>query len=202
MLQQQKLIYKIIDRCNNYQKLCRIEKEISALLKITQDKSLLNSFSTIKQVSSKEYLKKEGKQEEIQEENAELENNISYRINISDNNENNEEIENIKNLIKLKLNILMSVIAHEMDPVRRAGETAASNRKDAKKFGRSTKDSSSLAIVLLKMILNQVKLILEVATTNSKDENQKIENQKDMDTEQKLHLPNLIQKENQQGRNR
>ncbi|AHX04220.1 hypothetical protein [Ehrlichia japonica] len=177
----------MIDKCNNYQKLCIAEKRISALLKIIQDESLLQNLSITKQESSKE--------------KAEIYSNQTPNVLILENNNENEETKNIKNNIKLKLNILMSVIAHKMDPVERAGETAESNKKDAKNFGRSKKDSSSLTIALLKTILNQIKLILEVAITN-----QKIEDYKDMNMnieQQQPYLPNLeIQKDNQQGRSR
>ena len=184
MLRQQKLIYQMIDQCNSYQKLCTAEKRISALLKITQDESLLQNLSITKQEAPKE--------------KVEIHSNQTPNILILENNNEHEEITNIKNNIKLKLNILMSVIAHKMDPVQRAGETAESNKKDAEKFGRSKKDSSSLTITLLKTILNQIKLILEVAITN-----QKIEYHEDINIEQQPYLPNLeFQKGNQQDRSR
>ncbi|WP_235111314.1 hypothetical protein [Ehrlichia muris] len=185
MLQQKKLIYQMIDKCNSYQKLYTAEKRISALLKIAQDESLLENLSITKQESSKE--------------KAETHVNQTPNVLILENNNEHEEITNIKNNIKLKLNILMSVIAHKMDPVQRAGETAESNKRDAKNFGRSKQDSSSLTIALLKTILNQIKLILEVAITN-----QKIEDHKDMNIEQQQpYLPNLeFKKDNQQGRSR
>ncbi|AAZ68422.1 hypothetical protein [Ehrlichia canis] len=182
----------MIDSCNNYHKLCKIDKEIITLLRIAQDESLLNAFSEVKHEASKEEQKLE-----IEEENNVL---------ILENDDNNKDTEEIKNHIKLKLNILMSVIAHKMDPVQRAGETAQSNTKDSKKFGRSAaQDLSVVTTALFKMILNQIKLILEVAITNEKSENQQFGFQKELhiDPEQQSHLPNLVsQEDNQQSRSR
>ena len=196
MLQQQQ-IYKMIDSCNNYHKLCKINKEIIALLKIAQDKSLLNAFSEVKHEAPKEEQKTEKQELESEQENSVL---------MLENDENNKDTEEIKNQIKLKLNILMSVIAHKMDPVQRAGETAQSNKKDSKRFGRSAaKDLSIVTTALFKMILNQIKLILEVAITNDKSENQQLSPQKEIhiDPEQQSHLPNLtFQEDNQQSRSR
>ncbi|WDM84854.1 hypothetical protein K6025_03035 [Ehrlichia sp. JZT12] len=126
MREQQKLIHKMVDDCNNYKKLCKINKNITTLLKIAQNNSLLKDLSTMKQKSR----------------SATIENNLSPTNNIDipekdSNSVGNKEIKNIKGVIKLKLQILMSVIAHKMDPKQRAGETAASNKRDAKKFGRS-----------------------------------------------------------------
>ncbi|CAI27850.1 Hypothetical protein ERGA_CDS_03980 [Ehrlichia ruminantium str. Gardel] len=161
--EQEKLIYKMIDRCNDYQKLCKIQKEISTLVKITRDKSLLKNLSDVKH-------------EKTNTHTNDVTNHSTKKLDQQlDNPHHEDDINKIKNNIKLQLNMLKSMIAHRMDPVQRAGETVKSNNKDAKKFGRSTKEnkSSNMLTALLKMIVNQITLILSIAVTHDTTEHKK-----------------------------
>ena len=53
--------------------------------------------------------------------------------------EKHSTLNKLKKDIKLEIKtLLMSTIAHQMDPIQRAGQTITSNIRDAKKFGRRT----------------------------------------------------------------
>ena len=178
----------MIDNCNDYHKLCKIQKEISTLIEVTKDRSLLKNLSDVKH--ERQYTS-----------TYDLTSHNTNKLDQQPDSPSSEaDVDKIKDNIKLQLNILKSMIAHKMDPVQRAGETVKSNSKDAKKFGRSTKEdkSSTMLTMLLKVIVNQIKLILSVAiTTNS------IENQKNTETDYKpQYLSNMLSNTNQQSRSR
>ncbi|WDM84853.1 hypothetical protein K6025_03030 [Ehrlichia sp. JZT12] len=72
-------------------------------------------------------------------------------------------LNNIKRELKLEIKtLLMSTIAHEMDPTQRAGQTISSNIKSAKKFGRGNKArkkngrKSNILLKLLNFLLNLI----------------------------------------------
>ncbi|WP_230957614.1 hypothetical protein [Ehrlichia ruminantium] len=180
----------MIDNCNDHKKLCKIQQEISTLIELTRDRSLLDNISDIKH----------------EEPNDKSNNHKSHNANKSDkepeSNVADANLKKIKDNIKLQLNILKSVIAHKMDPIQRAGETIKSNNKDAKKFGRPIKgnNSSNMITALLKMVVNQIKLILSVAITQDS-----IEHKENSQTQYKpQYLSNMLSNNNhhEQSRNR
>ena len=187
MLYHQKLIYRMIDSCNNYQKLYKINKGINTIIKIVQNNTLSSIPTIIKKLISND-----------------RENNI-FKTNIkstSEENSNDDHVEdyklkNIKRTIKLQFKILMSIIAHKMDPVQRAGETTESNKRDAKRFGRSLVKClkfTTLTTMILKMILNQIKPILETSITSTNS----IENQSTTNMNDKTHVSNIASCTNSQ----
>ncbi|WP_230957224.1 hypothetical protein [Ehrlichia ruminantium] len=75
----------------------------------------------------------------------------------------------VKKDIKVEIrSLLMSTIAHQMDPTQRAGQTITSNIRDAKKFGRGSQAKkksgykSKKKINFLKLLNLLLKLILPV----------------------------------------
>ncbi|WP_395877438.1 hypothetical protein [Ehrlichia muris] len=107
-----KAIYNHIDKSDNINQLLYIHKK---LIKI------------------KKYLNKQKK----------LSKNIDIH-NVKKNTHKEFKRNNLPTYIKKEIKrevktLLMSTIAHEMDPTQRAGQTVASNIRGAKKFGRDNK---------------------------------------------------------------
>ncbi|WP_235424738.1 hypothetical protein [Ehrlichia minasensis] len=114
-----KAIYHHIDRSENIKELLYAYKKLIKIKKyLYKTKKISKKINTI---SIKKKLCKEHKK-----------NNLSTHIK--------------KEIKKEIRTLLMSTIAHEMDPVQRPGQTVDSNMRGARKFGRSHKVKKKIEI--------------------------------------------------------
>ena len=164
-----------IDKLDSYERAIEIKRSIDRLIETLYSKASLEDIETELE-TTKHTSEKLDSMKRINEKRRKrlYEQMLSHIFSQENTNKINStnvdhietDLHEVKEQVKFSVKeVLFSVIAHKMDPRRRAGETADDNEKNAHMYGREAKRG------LLKTIFAAISTILnEVITKHNKND--------------------------------
>ncbi|WP_333023334.1 hypothetical protein [Wolbachia endosymbiont of Pentidionis agamae] len=175
-----------LDGLDSYEKAVQIKRSIDNLIESLYSQAMDEDVD-VELETTKPTWKKSESEKRIREKRKRniIENVLTYLLqkgkilDLSHNQEKNNDVHEVKDQIKLKVRgLIFSVIAHEMDPKRRAGETRSENEDNARRYGREA--AGSILNVLLQAILKTITAVVkEVAKPLMKQQENSKENKQE-----------------------
>jgi hypothetical protein len=155
-----------INKLDSYERAMQIKRSIDRLIETLYSQATIEDMSveleTMKHIPEAIHRIKEKRRKRVMKEIVLAQQQKDREEEVKEMMTNRETIKNVdevKKQIKSSIKeVLFSVIAHEMDPKKRAGETADSNAEHAHLYGRKAKHG--LLGTMLKAFLTVVSTIV------------------------------------------
>ncbi|OEY86817.1 hypothetical protein BIY23_02185 [Wolbachia pipientis] len=182
-----------VDKIDSYERVMQVKRSIDRLIETLYSQATQEDISveleTMKHIPDAIHRVKEKRKKRMVKEiildQQQKEREKEIKETITTSKDMDETKKQIKSSIK---KVLFSVIAHRMDPRKRAGESAESNAEHAKLYGR--KATHGLLSTMFKAFLTAVSTIVhEIAKSHDTSFAKQVEESRNTDRQKGLSIP-------------